>query len=100
MICSDGSQEQFLGVAPGCKLVPVRVIDGPALINENWLAMRSTMRPGSAEVISCSWNGPEHADVVTALNETSLGRNGKAWPYFAPQEPREVVVEFPAWHAA
>lgn len=77
VICSDGSKSGFLGVAPGCKLIAVRVVDGDNLIGESRLANAIVYATGFADVISCSWGGTAHAAVVTAINDTILGRGGK-----------------------
>jgi hypothetical protein len=100
VICSDGKKKNFLGVAPGCRLVAVRVIDGPELINETWLADAISWATSHADVISCSWvsDGDPHADVVAALNDTALGRGGKGTAVFCAAGNNGTIVAFPARH--
>lgn len=98
LVCSDGTEKKFLGVAPGCTLVAVRVIDGPELIKEAWLADAIRYATGVADVISCSWIGEEHADVVAALNDTIQGRGGKGTAIFCAAGNDGTVVDFPARH--
>jgi hypothetical protein len=99
LICSDGSENMFKGVAPGCKLVPVRVIDGADLIVESSVAEAIRYATDVADVISCSWVGDEHSDVVAALDETAQGRNGKGVPIFCAAGNDGIDVDFPARHA-
>jgi thermitase len=98
LVCSDGSEQQLLGVAPGCMLIPVRVIDGPALVNEGWVADAIEYATLHAHVISCSWTGTEHAAVVTALNDTAQGRGGKGVAVFCAAGNDGGSVAFPARH--
>ena len=98
LVCSDGTAQSYRGVAPGCRLVAVRVIDGPALINEHSLAQAIRYATGVADVISCSWNGPQHADVVQALNDTIEGRDDKGTAVFCAVGNDGGYVAFPAWH--
>ena len=90
-----------MGVAPGCTLVAVRVLDGPDLIKESWLAEAIEYATGVADVISCSWKGPEYPGVVAALNATTQGRGGKGTAVFcaAGNNGDPVPVVFPALHS-
>jgi subtilisin family serine protease len=99
VICSDGKKKKFLGVAPGCTLVAVRVFDGPELINEPKLAAAFEYATGVADVISCSWDGEDHEDVVEAINDTILGRGGKGTVLVCSAGNDQTDVYFPARHS-
>jgi subtilisin family serine protease len=98
LICSDGSEKKFFGVAPGCTLVAVRVIDGPELISESSVGDAIRYATGVADVISCSWIGEEHASVSAALNDTIQGRGGKGAAVFCAAGNNGSSVAFPARH--
>jgi subtilisin family serine protease len=100
VVCSDGTTTGFLGVAPGCKLIPVRVVDGDDLIGESRLAKAIVYATGFADVISCSWGGIAHAAVVTAINDTILGRDGNGTVIVGSSgNEGSSKVAFPARHS-
>jgi len=101
LVCADGSKKKFLGVAPGCTLLALRVIGGPDLVDEPRLAAAIRYATGVADVLSCSWgagNG-DHTDVVAALNETTQGRKGKGTAVFCAVGNDGTTVDFPARHS-
>jgi subtilisin family serine protease len=98
LICSDGHVQNHFGVAPGCKLVSVRVVNGPALISDHSVAEAIRYATKVAHVISCSWNGTYHQDVAQALNDTKDGRNGKGVAVFGSAGNYGGYVAFPATH--
>jgi subtilisin family serine protease len=98
VICSDGSEREFFGVAPGCTLVAVRVIDGPELISELSLADAFRYATGVADVISCSWVGEEHEEVASAIDDTIHGRDDKGTVLVCAVGNDEPEVAFPARH--
>lgn len=99
LICSDGTRNKFLGVAPGCRLVSVRVLDGPNLINEGQTADAIRYATDVADVISCSWWSIDYPAVGMALDDTSKGRGGKGAAVFcaAGNQHNDAIV-FPARH--
>jgi subtilisin family serine protease len=99
LVCSDGEKKNFMGVAPGCKLIAVRVIKGGELISEPRLADAIRYATDHAAVISCSWNGEEHSDIVEALDATAQGRKGKGTPVFCAAGNWKGYVQFPASHS-
>jgi len=100
LICSDGRRNKFLGVAPGCRLISVRVLDGPNLINEGQTADAIRYATDVADVISCSWWSIDYPAVALALDDTSKGRGGKGAAVFcsAGNQHNDAIV-FPARHA-
>jgi subtilisin family serine protease len=99
VICSNGSEKEFFGVAPGCTLVAVRVIDGPELISELSLADAFRYATGVADVISCSWVGEEHEEVASAIDDTIHGRGDKGTVLVCAVGNDEPEVAFPARHS-
>jgi subtilisin family serine protease len=100
LICSDGKKNKFLGVAPGCRLVSVRVLDGPNLINEGQTADAIRYATDVADVISCSWWSIDYPAIGQALEDTIKGRGGKGVAVFcaAGNQHNDAIV-FPARHA-
>jgi subtilisin family serine protease len=99
VICSDGNKKEFFGVAPGCTMVAIRAFDGSDLIVEARLAAAIRYATSVAHVISCSWMGEEHADVVKALDDTALGRGGKGTVVVCSAGNDVPDVAFPARHS-
>jgi len=101
LICSDGKKNKFLGVAPGCRLVSVRVLDGPNLINEGQTADAIRYATDVADVISCSWWSIYYPAIALALEDTiKKGRGGKGAAVFcaAGNQHNDAIV-FPARYA-
>lgn len=98
LVCSDGNRKKFKGVAPGCKLVAVRVIYGGKLVSEAKLAAAIRYATDVADVISCSWVGPKYSDVILALNETTRGRGNKGSIVVCAAGNDGTNVDFPASH--
>jgi len=73
------------GVAPGCKIVPIRVGDYDSyqqletIYTPAAVAGFDWAREHGADVINCSWGGGSSCALLTAAihNATTLGRNGK-----------------------
>jgi len=101
VICSDGSETGFKGVAPGCKLVGVRVFDGADLISErDTVAAAIRYATGVADIILCSWGAPRHKVVAEAIDDTSEGRGGKGSVFVgaAGNDGKLNSIDFPARH--
>jgi subtilisin family serine protease len=100
LICSDGTKNKFLGVAPGCRLVAIRVMAGGNLVYEGAAADAIHYATGVADVISCSWWCLDYPAVGLALEATSQGRGGKGAAVFcAAGNQFNTVIDFPARHA-
>jgi subtilisin family serine protease len=100
LICSDGNENGYLGVAPGCKFVAVRIFNGVGLISEPAVANAIIYATGFAHVISCSWGGPPYPAVITAINGTSAGRKGKGTVFVCSAGNHgKSTVDFPASHS-
>ena len=82
------------GVAPGCKLMPIRL--GPT-INHVVEAIKWAWQNG-ADVINCSWGMADNALVTTEINNaTSQGRGGKGCVLvFGSGNEGNSVVSYPS----
>jgi subtilisin family serine protease len=97
VICSDGKKKAFLGVAPGCTLVSVRMLDGPNLVNEGQAGDAIRYATQVADVISCSWWCIAYPAVATALDDASQGRGGKGAAVFCSAgNQHNTAIAFPA----
>ena len=100
VICSDGNEMAFKGVAPACKLVAVRIFNGAELINEaDTVASAITYAATVADVISCSWGGIRHKAVAEAIDATSdANGNGAVLVGAAGNDGKVGTLDFPARH--
>ena len=99
VICSDGTQMEFVGVAPGCRLIALRMFNGVALVSETTMANAIDYARGVAHVISCSWGGLWHTDIDAAINNTKLGREGRGSVFVCSTGNLEKsTIDYPASH--
>ncbi|HSC14867.1 MAG TPA: S8 family serine peptidase [Gammaproteobacteria bacterium] len=102
IICSDGTEMGFTGVAPKCKLIGVRIFNGADLVSEVGAVARAiNYATDVAHVISCSWGGLRHEAVATAIDGTSRGREGKGSVFVgaAGNDGNVGSIDFPARHS-
>ena len=99
IVCSDGEKREFWGVAPGCKLVAVRVFAGADLVHENRLASAIRWATDVADVILCSWTGEDHGVVIEAFDDTRLGRGNEGTVLVCAAGNDGTDVDFPARHS-
>ncbi|MCL2168167.1 MAG: S8 family peptidase [Lentimicrobiaceae bacterium] len=104
----------IIGVAPNCKIIPVRVgyktkarYDEPNNVwtNDEWLSfgIRHAWEDFGADVLSCSWGGGPELPLTNAAitNAITLGRNGKGCVIVASSGNyldfnQPIYVEWPA----
>ncbi len=67
------------GVAPNCKILPVRIAEGATVNITKAAEGVGWAIDHGADVINCSWGGPEPNGLLTAAikNATTQGRDGK-----------------------
>lgn len=66
------------GLAPNCRLLPVKVFHADDLASESQVADAIRYAAAFADVISCSWGGAKSPDIEFALQDARrLGRKGK-----------------------
>lgn len=72
-----------IGVAPNCKILPVKIFMGDNLVQNNRLADTIRYAGQRADILSNSWNCPESNDVTYAIRDViQTGRGGKGCPVF------------------
>ena len=66
------------GIAPNCKLLPVKVFHADDLAAESQVADAIRYAATFADVLSCSWGGAKSPDIEYALQDARrIGRKGK-----------------------
>lgn len=89
------------GVAPGCKLMPVRMLDHSVYSFNYEAAIRGInwALANGADVINCSWSAPSPDEYLTSAiqNAYSLGRNGKGCVIVFASGNGNTSVNYPAY---
>jgi subtilisin family serine protease len=100
VVAAAGIGGGAVGVAPGCKILPVKIFHAEKLAADARVADAIRYASLHADVLSCSWFGGYSTDVDMALTDsTTLGRNGKgSVVVFASGNDTEKPVRFPARH--
>lgn len=66
------------GLAPNCRLLPVKVFHADDLASESQVADAIRYAAAFADVISCSWGGAKSPDIEFALQDARrIGRKGR-----------------------
>jgi subtilisin family serine protease len=66
------------GLAPNCRLLPVKVFHADDLASESQVADAIRYAAAFADVISCSWGGAKSPDIEFALQDARrMGRKGR-----------------------
>lgn len=72
-----GRGPRAYGLAPNCRLLPVKVFHADDLASESQVADAIRYAAAFADVISCSWGGAKSPDIEFALQDARrLGRKG------------------------
>lgn len=83
LIAAGGLRRGSVGVAPGCRLLPVKVFHGASLASEERVADAIRYAAIHADILSCSWSGGMSLDVEQALEDAGhLGRKGRGSAVF------------------
>ena len=98
VIAARGNSNSSIGIAPGCKLLPVKVFHADNLASDARVADAIRYAIFNASVLSCSWSSGTSTDVEMAINvDADLGREGKGTPIFcAAGNGGGRPVSFPA----
>ncbi len=87
-----------VGVAPGCRILPVKIFHGDSLVSDDRVADAFRYAATHADLLNCSWSGGTSLDVEQALEDIGrLGRGGRGSAVFCAagnDSARRVV--FPA----
>lgn len=76
VVASMGRIGNIYGAAPCCKILPVKVFHADDLASEDRVADAIIYSGIFADILSCSWSGPNSSIIETALREVAVGGNG------------------------
>jgi subtilisin family serine protease len=99
VIAASGASGGILGIAPNCRVLPVKIFHADALAAESQVADAIRYATTFAHVLSCSWSGPRSPDIEAALAEAAAGREGRGVPVFVATgngHPAAAFVGYPA----
>jgi subtilisin family serine protease len=96
VIASSGDADGVLGIAPEARILPVKVFHADQIATETRVANAIRYATRFADVISCSWGGPEFGDVENALEEADSGRDRLGTPIFCATGNENSRVSHPA----
>ena len=97
LIAAGGIGRGSVGVAPGCRLLPVKIFHGDDLVPDERVADAIRYAAVHADILSCSWSGGESPDVQQALQDAGeLGRDGRGSAVFCAAGNEGGEVAFPA----
>jgi subtilisin family serine protease len=98
LIAAAGIDGGSVGVAPGCRILPVKIFRGDDLACDEGVANAIRYATLHADVLSCSWSGGFSPDVQQALEDAgTLGRHGLGAAVFCSAGNRHgPPVAFPA----
>lgn len=87
-----------VGIAYGCKILPVKIFMGDAMVPKSILAQAIHYAGQKADILSNSWGCPESNDVTYAIKEVvQTGRDGKGCLIFvAAGNENQQTIDFPA----
>jgi subtilisin family serine protease len=96
VVAASGARDKVRGIAPKAKILPVKVFHADGLATESRVANAIRYASRFADILSCSWSGPESPDINAALEEASAGRNGKGSAIFCATGNSNARVAYPA----
>jgi subtilisin family serine protease len=96
-VAASGEVDGVRGIAPEARILPVKIFHADALATESHVANAIRYASRFADVLSCSWSGPQSPDIESALQEAGGGRNGKGSPVFvATGNDFDTRISYPA----
>jgi Subtilase family len=93
-----GRGPRAYGIAPNCRLLPVKVFHADDLASESQVADAIRYAAAFADVISCSWGGAKSPDIEFALQDARrFGRKGRgAVVVCAAGNEARTRIDYPA----
>jgi subtilisin family serine protease len=100
VIAAPGKNGGALGIAPKCRILPVKIFHADAFASDARVANAIRYSARCASILSCSWSGGESPDIASAVEDAGpLGRGGKGSAVFcAAGNEFASPVGFPARH--
>jgi subtilisin family serine protease len=98
LIAAFAPDARAFGVAPGCKILPVKIFHASELASDEKVSLAIRYAAGIADILSCSWDGPQTPLIAEAIaTAASTGRHGKGCAVFcAVGDEGSGTVGFPA----
>jgi subtilisin family serine protease len=97
VIGARGIRGGAVGIAPGSRLLAVKIFHGDALASEARVADAIRYAALNASILSCSWSGAQSADIELALQDAlEFGRDGKGAAVFCATGNEAKLVGYPA----
>lgn len=98
VIAAAGKDGGALGIAPKCKILPVKIFHADNLTSDANVANAIRYAAEHADILSCSWSSGVSDDVKFAImDDAADGRDGKGCPvFFATGNSFGNPVAFPA----
>jgi len=97
LVAAAGVGGGAVGVAPGCRILPVKIFHADDLVLDEHLANAIRWAGRHADILSCSWSSGVSPDVELALEDAGLNRNGRGAAVFcAAGNGYGTPVSFPA----
>jgi subtilisin family serine protease len=97
LIAAAGLRGGSVGVAPGCRILPVKIFHADDLVLDERVANAIRWAGRHADILSCSWSSGVSPDVELALEDVAQGRNGRGVAVFcAAGNGFGAPVGFPA----
>jgi subtilisin family serine protease len=97
LIAARGLNGGSVGVAPGCKVLPVKIFHADHLVPDEQVADAIRYAAKHADILSCSWTCGVSEDVRWALEDAGQGRGGRGSAVFcAAGNDSGGPVRFPA----
>jgi subtilisin family serine protease len=98
VIGAPGSNGGAIGIAPGCRVLPIKVFHGDNLAADERVANAIRYAARHAQILSCSWSGGFSSDLQQALEDIATeGRGGLgALAFFAAGNEDHDPVGYPA----
>jgi subtilisin family serine protease len=98
LVAAYGLRQGSVGVAPGCRVLPVKIFHGDSLAADERVADAIRYAAIHADLLNCSWSGGTSLDVEQALEDAGrLGRRGRGSVVFCAAGNESVKrVAFPA----
>jgi subtilisin family serine protease len=82
VVAADGSVDDVRGVAPKCRILPVKIFHADAIAVDSRVADAIRYATLFAEILSCSWGGPPSGAIADAIKDAGEGRGGRGVPVF------------------
>jgi len=82
LIAARGLNGGSVGVAPGCRILPVKIFHADCLAPDERVADAIRYASLNADILSCSWSSGVSLDIHAALEDAGRSRGGKGVAVF------------------